>query len=202
MAANDDFWSGPAPLPSTGLVRAAGLLSVGGGRHSATPPGQGCQAEKRRRHPPAWAIIASSARATVHLEGGFDPGALGQLAEDGALNPLVEYVPVGDVTQHVGQRTNAETLRLTGLGSPARRGPSRDRRRRRPAATSRGDDFLANEVKSDETRELTLLEMAPDRVADHVVKGRDAVSLREDRLPEGSGRETPFRSFFDQEDYL
>ena len=56
--------------------------------------------------------------------------------------------------------------------------------------------------QSDDTRELTLLEMAPDRVADHVVKGRDAVSLREDRLPEGSGREAPFRSFFDQEDYL
>ena len=44
--------------------------------------------------------------------------------------------------------------------------------------------------------------MAPDRVADHVVKSRDAVSLREDRLREGSGREAPFRSFFDQEDYL
>jgi hypothetical protein len=88
------------------------------------------------------------------------------------------------------------------LGSPARRGPSRDRRRRRPAATSRGDDFLAHEVESDDTRELTLLEMASDRVADHIVKGRGAVSLREDRLAEGSGRETPFRSFFDQEDYL
>jgi hypothetical protein len=57
-------------------------------------------------------------------------------------------------------------------------------------------------VKSDDTRELPLLEMAPDRVADHVVKGRDAVGLREDWFTEGSGRETPFRSFFDQEDDL
>ena len=72
--------------------------------------------------------------------------------------------------------------------------------KRRSRQLTHGDDFLTHEVESDDTWELTLLEMAPDRVADHVVKGRDAVGLREDRLPEGPGRKTPFGSFFDQED--
>jgi len=90
---SDDFRSGPAWPPILGRVRAAGAGVHWGRPTIASPPGRGCQAESAGGNPPARAIIASNASATVALKS--DPVDLGQLGKDGALNLRGEDVPVG-----------------------------------------------------------------------------------------------------------
>lgn len=132
------------------------------------------------------------------------PEVLSYVAQDAGKGPNAE-APVArnrDVVLAVFE--GGQPKMATGLaGHPVAQvgeGPSRDRHRRLPAEASSGDDFLADEMEADDLWNLTFVEMATNRVADFVVQARDAVGLREDRLPESSGRETPFRGLLNQED--
>jgi hypothetical protein len=148
-------------------------------------------------------------------------GLSAEQAFDERLSAQAEVL--SDVTEDAGQRANPEgrvkrdgdvvltafesgqptMARFDGLpGSPGQRAPSRDRRRRRPAAVSSGDDFLAYEVEPDDLGELSFIEVAADGISDLVVQVRGPVGFGEDGLSEGLGGEAAFWGLLDEEDQL
>lgn len=66
-------------------------------------------------------------------------------------------------------------------------------------ATSRGDDLVTNEVKSDDARQLRFIKMASNRIANTLMQGRHFIALREYRMIQRSCCPSPFRGVFNDE---
>lgn len=69
-------------------------------------------------------------------------------------------------------------------------------------ASSRGQHLLADEVESDHSGPLGLIEVDGDGVADHVSEFVRGVGLGVDRVPEGAGLEPALGRIGDEEDDL
>jgi len=75
------------------------------------------------------------------------------------------------------------------------RGPGQRHR----VEASRRDDFVAHEVQADDPGRITLVEVAPDRVANLRVQLFEAVGLREDGAIQRVRRVAALRGVFDDE---
>src|SRR5438067_11537074 len=67
-------------------------------------------------------------------------------------------------------------------------------------AVSNGNDLFASEMEPHDVRRLTFFEMATHSIAHVAFESSEVVRFREDRFAKGSGRESAFGCFLDEED--
>ena len=73
-----------------------------------------------------------------------------------------------------------------------------------PAAEVGSDreQLVAHEVETNHPRSFALVEVNGDRISNHIPQALDVIGFGEDRLPESTGREAPFRGLLDEKDEL